>query len=400
METKNQIILNVTQLNQQVKYLLEKSFPIIYVEGEITNFSRPASGHWYFTLKDEASQIRCAMFRSSNLKVDFKIEAGVQVLLKARVTLYQARGDFQLIVESIQPAGIGKLTQQFEALKKKLQAKGWFDDFNKKDIPAIPKNIGVITSSTGAALRDILRVLQRRFSIANVIIYPCLVQGESAAPQITKQIITANKRNEVEVLLISRGGGSLEDLWAFNEEIVAQAIFDSKLPIITGIGHQIDFTIADFVADLRAATPSAAAEIVSPDQQQLFDKIKRLKIHLASNMWHLLEQFSQENDYLQSRLARVHPQIILENKFVSLVILNKQLFQLANNVMATPQQKLLELARTLHAVSPLAVLRRGYAIAKNKQGKVISNKNQVKPKQKIELTLHQGSIDCEVIDSN
>lgn len=400
MNHDNQLTFTVTQLTQQAKYLLEKSFAHIQVEGEISNFSKPASGHWYFTLKDDASQVRCAMFRNANLRVDFKVEAGVQVLITARVSLYQARGDFQLIIESMQTAGAGKLMQQFEALKKKLQAKGWFDDQHKLDIPTAPKTIGIITSSTGAALRDILRVLNRRYCLANIIIYPCLVQGNQAAEQIAQQITKANQRAEVDVLLLARGGGSIEDLWAFNEEVVATAIFNSQLPLITGIGHQIDFTIADFVADLRAATPSAAAEVVSPDQKQLLERIKRLKAHLASNIWYLHEQQSQHHDYLQTRLLRSHPQNLLTQHHTQFQELTKRFCKCSTQLTELRQQKLTALARTLHAVSPLAVLGRGYAIVKNQQGKVISNAKHVASKERLEIQLQQGKIDCEVVNDN
>ncbi|PIQ43170.1 MAG: exodeoxyribonuclease VII large subunit [Gammaproteobacteria bacterium CG11_big_fil_rev_8_21_14_0_20_46_22] len=396
MNTDQPPILSVTQLNQQIKYLLEQSFPLLYIEGEISNLSTPASGHWYFTLKDETAQVRCAMFRGQNSRVSFAVEHGAQVLLKARVSLYFARGDYQLLVEAMEPAGIGKLQRQFEALKNTLQARGWFDEDHKKSLPSMPQAIGIITSSSGAALHDMLRTLHRRGSQASVVIYPTLVQGETAASQIAAMIRTANERKEVDVLLLARGGGSLEDLWAFNEEVVAKAIYDSALPIVTGIGHQVDFTIADFVADLRAATPSTAAELLSPDQSHLNLHIKTLKQHLDSAMWRKLEDLTQHVDWLAQRLKYTHPKVQLQHTQDQLRRCQLNLQASIDNLYTQRQQKLALLARTLQAMSPLNTLARGYSIAKNAKGQVITDSKQLKPDEIIRLKLLKGEVICEV----
>lgn len=396
MSNTNEMIFTVTMLNQEIKHLLEKSFPNLLLEGEISNFSCPASGHWYFSLKDDGAQVRCAMFRGNNLKTNFPVSNGQQVLARARVSLYPARGDFQLIIESLQPAGIGRLQQQFEALKNKLQVQGWFDESHKKAIPEMPERIGIVTSSTGAALRDVLRVLERRYSSADIIIYPCLVQGELAAGQIAEQIRTANERNEVDVLLLTRGGGSIEDLWAFNEEVVAKAIYESELPILTGIGHQIDFTIADFVADLRAATPSAAGEILSPDYAHLLHRLSTLSSDLKGLLTYQLEQLMQNTDWLASRLKYNHPALALKNQQEKLAQLYQSLRSGVARRRDEQKNQLQSLARTLDAVSPLATLARGYSVSKDTSGKIITSSQSVKKNDKIQLVLNQGQLDCIV----
>jgi len=444
MRIPTPLTFTVTQLNQQVKYLLEQSFPCIWVEGEISNLANPGSGHWYFSLKDESAQVRCAMFRGNNQSVRFLVKNGTHVLVKARVSLYQARGDFQLIIEEMQEAGLGKLQQQFEALKKELAMLGWFDEERKKSIPALPETIGIITSPTGAAIQDILRVLKRRYCNAQIIIYPTLVQGKQAALQIAEKIKTANQRNEVDILLLARGGGSLEDLWAFNEKNVAQAIYNSHLPIITGIGHEVDFTIADFVADLRAPTPSAAAEIVSPDQSTLKKQLKK-DIHKLNRIMRQLQQQQQQHvDYLQARLIQTHPQKQLQKQVEKLLTLKKRLY-LAENYLfdtlknqyqraksslrllhparqltalqekLTEQKKLLEksihqtlrettqhlasTARALHTVSPLATLDRGYAVVKNIQtDSVVDDASQLKKNDNLNIRFHKGNATCQVLE--
>lgn len=260
----NREVFTVSQLNDEVRALLENQFPLIWVEGEISNLARPASGHLYFSLKDDAAQVRCAMFKMRNRLLDFQPENGQQVLLRTRVSLYPARGEFQLIVEHMEAAGDGALRRQFELLKRRLSEEGLFDPESKLPLPMVPERLGVITSPTGAAIRDILSVLKRRFPGIPVLIYPVPVQGAEAPAAIVKALRTAAARHECDLLIMARGGGSLEDLWAFNDEAVARAMHACPIPIVSGIGHEIDFTIADFVADQRAPTPSAAAELVSP----------------------------------------------------------------------------------------------------------------------------------------
>ncbi|HCR7109782.1 TPA: exodeoxyribonuclease VII large subunit, partial [Shigella flexneri] len=269
LPSQSPAIFTVSRLNQTVRLLLEHEMGQVWISGEISNFTQPASGHWYFTLKDDTAQVRCAMFRNSNRRVTFRPQHGQQVLVRANITLYEPRGDYQIIVESMQPAGEGLLQQKYEQLKAKLQAECLFDQQYKKPLPSPAHCVGVITSKTGAALHDILHVLKRRDPSLPVIIYPTSVQGDDAPGQIVRAIELANQRNECDVLIVGRGGGSLEDLWSFNDERVARAIFASRIPVVSAVGHETDVTIADFVADLRAPTPSAAAEVVSRNQQEL-----------------------------------------------------------------------------------------------------------------------------------
>jgi exodeoxyribonuclease VII, large subunit len=277
MQNSTSNIFTVTQLNYSVRHLLEVELGQVWLKGEISNFSQPVSGHWYLTLKDENAQVRCAMFKMKNLRVNFRPQNGMQVLVRASVSLYEPRGDYQLIIESMQMAGDGLLQQQFEGLKMKLAAQGLFAQEHKKPIPKFVKRVGIITSPSGAALQDILHILNRRDPSLQVVIYPTLVQGKEATQDIIDTIRLANQRKECDVLIVGRGGGSLEDLWCFNEEMVAYAIYQSELPIISAVGHETDVTIADFVADLRAPTPSAAAELVSRDQQEI---VRQLQHHL------------------------------------------------------------------------------------------------------------------------
>src|SRR5690606_2193067 len=271
----------VSALNREARLILERRFVGLWVEGEISDLSRPSSGHLYWTLKDATGQIRCAMFRQQNRPLAFPLANGDQVLVRARVTLYEARGEFQLIVEEVEAAGEGLLRRRFEALKRKLAAEGLFDTARKRPLPRVPRRIGVVTSATGAAIRDVLIALRRRFPAIPVLIYPTPVQGEGAAQEIRRTLELAGRRAECDVLILTRGGGSLEDLWSFNEEIVARAIAASPIPVIVGVGHETDFTIADFVADLRAPTPSQAAELAVPDCREWRGRVVRIAEHLA-----------------------------------------------------------------------------------------------------------------------
>src|SRR3990167_3651168 len=304
---EQQEIYTVSRLNNEARSLLESSFPFLWIEGEISNFAAPHSGHWYFSLKDAAAQVRCAMFKGHQRQLNFIPKDGLHILLRARVSLYENRGEFQLIAEYMEERGEGKLRRAFEILKKKLEAAGLFDLAHKKPLPLFPQQIGVITSSTGAAIRDILTVLKRRYTCAFVIIYPSLVQGANAASTIIQAIQTANQRNECDVLILARGGGSLEDLWPFNEENVAYAIYQSKLPIMTGIGHEVDFTIADFVADKRAPTPSAAAEIVTPNKIELLQILNRDKQQFLKLLKQQFTANKQHLSWIQKQLYQQHP---------------------------------------------------------------------------------------------
>lgn len=439
--THDHPILTVTQLNQQVRHLLEKSFPAILVEGEISNFSQPASGHWYFSLKDNGAQVRCAMFRMQNRSVHFAVKEGTHVIVKAKVALYEERGDFQLIVEKMEEAGFGALQKAFDELKLKLEKEGLFLETHKKKLPFIPKKIGVITSATGAAIRDILQTLKHRFPIAPIIIYPTLVQGNEAAAQIVRMLQLANTRQECDVLILARGGGSLEDLWPFNEEIVARAIYASEIPIISGIGHQTDFTIADFVADVRAPTPTGAATIAAPDHQTLCTQFAKQTRQLQQYVTRQHQQVSQKYDWLYKRLLQTHPLKQITQQKLLLSQLNKKLIllqqhqiklyqhRLQNNVAKLqryhPEQLLQflrarllqiknrlsrsmpallekrqlhfrQLVQQLHAISPLATLARGYAIAKKENGQLIHEYNDVKKNDMINVTFAKMELICTV----
>ncbi len=300
-------IYSVSQLNHTARLLLEGNLGQIWLTGEISNFSQPISGHWYLSLKDENAQVRCAMFRMKNMRVGFKPQNGMQVLVKASVSLYEPRGDYQLIIDTMQLAGDGLLQQQFEQLKQKLAAEGLFAQQLKKPIPHFNQRVGIVTSKSGAALQDILQVLQRRDPSLQVVIYPTQVQGKDATGEIVQMIELANARQEVDVLIVGRGGGSLEDLWCFNEEAVARAIFASELPIISAVGHETDVTIADFVADLRAPTPSAAAELVSRDQKELLQQLQYRQQHLEIAFDRLFSRKQQQWERLNLRLSHQHP---------------------------------------------------------------------------------------------
>jgi len=403
-----QKILTVSELNRETSRLLGDYFPSILVAGEISNLSTPSSGHVYFSLKDANAQVRCAMFRNQQRRASVKPENGKQVVVTAQVSLYEPRGDYQLIIEHIEDAGYGLLQRAFDALKRKLFAEGLCDNSYKQTLPVIPEAIGVITSPTGAALRDILTVLKRRFPAIPVIIYPVSVQGANAKNEITEAIAAANRLRQCDVLILARGGGSLEDLWAFNEEIVARAVFASKIPIISGVGHETDITIADFVADFRAATPTAAAEHATPDKQQWLSQFMHLETRLMQLLQRKLNQAQQSLDWVNKRLQQQHPgqklskniqridelEIRLNNavqaqirhkhsiieaktarlwQFNPAIAINAQKQRheyLSKRLIAVTQHKLEQLnqcllnaSQTLHTVSPLATLNRGYALA-------------------------------------
>ncbi|MFI3187275.1 MAG: exodeoxyribonuclease VII large subunit [Methylococcaceae bacterium] len=429
-------IITVTQLNRETSQVLAEHFLSVLVEGELSNLSAPASGHLYFSLKDANAQVRCAMFRTQQRRLGFKPENGKQVIVKAQVSLYEPRGDYQLIVEHIEEAGDGALRRAFDALKQKLSDQGLFDAAHKKSLPILPAAIGVITSPTGAAIRDILTVLQRRFAAIPVIVYPVAVQGDNAKHEIARAIATANSLKQCDVIILGRGGGSLEDLWAFNEELVAKAIYDSVIPIISAVGHETDFTIADFVADLRAATPSAAAEHASPDQQQWLSRFIQLEARLQQQWQRKLNQKQQNLDWLNQRLQQQHPgqqlarntrrlaeletrlklsmNTSLRHKVANVEAKTAQLWQYNPAVIinshkqqqnylrrrllsATAQkleqfkQRLLNASQTLHAVSPLATLNRGYAmVIEPATGAIIRSTKQLKVGDNVQTRLGQG----------
>jgi len=439
--------MSVSDLNRQVKRMLEVSYGQIWVSGEISGLSRPNSGHWYFSLKDSKAQIRCAMFRGFNQRVRFQPKEGDLILVRAKVSLYEGRGDYQLIVEGMEPAGLGQLQADFDALKLKLSLEGLFDETKKKPIPNIPDKVAVITSQSGAVIHDIISVTKRRFPALEIILLPVSVQGDKAAAEISQAINFVNRHHIADAIIVGRGGGSLEDLWAFNEEIVARAIYSSALPIISAVGHEVDFTIADLVADYRAPTPSAAAEKVTPDQfelmQQLDQQQRRLQYFMAmhlqnradklNNFRHRLKHpgevlrdkntainalFSRLNLALKSNLTlaqhryerctqtflKYEPSQDIQQKFQSIDHLYEKLLTKQSNMLESQQHRLSLAAQTLNTASPLATLSRGYAILakKDKNGndkKVISSSQKLKAGDQISATLQDGVVHCTVDQS-
>jgi len=391
---ENQNIYTIAELNGQARLLLEEGLGCVWVLGEVSNLARPSSGHMYFTLKDLSAQVRCALFRMNRRKLDFGLENGQQVLARATVSIYEGRGDYQLIVNTMQLAGSGALQIAFEKLKNKLQAEGLFEAGHKQPIPAAPRCIGVITSATGAAISDVLKVLKRRSPGTPVIIYPSLVQGDKAKTQLVKAIEIANRRDECDLLILARGGGSLEDLWPFNEESVARAIFESRLPIITGIGHEVDFTISDFVADHRAATPSAAAEYVSVDQKEFRQELKHIETHLKRYIANLLMQLTHQLAHLQKRLR--HPRDKLREQTQAVDQIEHQLTLLVKNKLLQAQSVLSNLSSKLDALSPLSTLKRGYAILSDQDKRPIESIKKVAKGDELLAKLSDGTLTCTV----
>jgi exodeoxyribonuclease VII large subunit len=433
-------ILTVTELNRRSRQLLEMHLNQVWVEGEISNLATPSSGHWYFTLKDDKAQIRCAMFRGANSRIRFRPQNGTQARVRARVSVYEPRGDYQLIVDHMEDAGLGALQQAFEALKKQLAQEGLFATEHKQALPAYPDTIGVITSPTGAAIRDILHVLERRYPLAEVILIPVAVQGKAAAGEIAAAIEKANQL-DMDVLIVGRGGGSLEDLWAFNEEIVARAIFASEIPVVSAVGHEIDFSIADFVADVRAPTPSAAAEIVSPDQEELENLFNS---YLNFFIYHLQQEITRHGHRLQITFQQLtHPGQKLTQQGQQIDHLEIRLQQAMINMLAQKQsaarheisalrqfapreqinllrtrvghltnllrngarqslqqrkQKLGELSHVLNSVSPLNTLNRGYAIV-SEGNHVITDATKVAMGTELQARLKRGRLTLKVTGS-
>ncbi len=413
-----------SELNHEARLHLEAGFGRIWIEGELSNLSRPASGHMYFSLKDDKAQISCALFRSNTYGMGFKPENGMLVRARGRVSLYEARGNYQLIADSLVRSGEGLLRAKFELLKNNLASEGLFDEAQKKALPAYPLRIAVITSPSGAALRDILNVLERRWPLATVRIYGVPVQGNEAAPAIVDALAAANQHNWAQVIVTGRGGGSLEDLWAFNEESVARAIYASELPVVSAVGHEIDFSISDFVADLRAPTPSAAAELISPDQRVLKQNLSALSNRLEQRSLYLLQRLSQKLDHLAHRLRQQHPgqrlaqhrkmlqqashrlqlaaaRIVPERRRHLQELTRHRLLPAGKRIVPERQRILQNLARTLSAVSPLPTLARGYAIVTDAQsGTAISSVKEVQPKQALITQLSDGQIRSSVEEVN
>ncbi len=391
-------ILSVSDLNRMAREVLEQSFPLFWIGGEISNLTRAASGHWYFSLKDNSAQVRCVMFRGRNSYLDWTPKEGDKVEARAVVTLYEARGDFQLTIEFLQRAGLGALFEAFEKLKAKLQAQGLFDPTFKQSLPSHPQQIGIVTSPDAAALHDVLTTLKRRMPGIPVIIYPAPVQGKGAANQIANAINLASERAECNVLIICRGGGSMEDLWQFNEEVVAHAIANCRIPTVSGVGHETDFTICDFVADVRAATPTAAAELVSPSRAMLLAKLNQLSEQFNKNIQTLLSQRGQMLDYLAKRLISPVQQVEHQKQQISQIAY--RLSMAIQKQLENKQNSLHQLNQNLQHLNPNAVLTRGYAFAENKQGQIINSANQLSVGDDIKLTFGIGSADVSVNKTN
>lgn len=387
-------MLTVTELNRLARNVLEQSFPLFWVSGEVSNFTRAASGHWYFSLKDAGAQARCVMFKGRNSYVDFTPREGDKIEARCTVTLYEARGDFQLTVEFVQRAGLGALFEAFEKLKNKLSNEGLFDAAFKRAIPKHPRQIGIVTSADAAALRDVLSTLKRRMPSIPIIIYPTPVQGRGVAQLIANAINTANARAECDVLIICRGGGSIEDLWQFNEEVVARAIAACNIPTISGVGHETDFTICDFVADIRAATPTAAAELATPSREAMLGSLKQLKLQLVKNIQFNLNQKTQALDYLARRL--ISPTQQIEHQKMRLLQLANRLNVSVNQQLQTKQHHLLRLSQNLTHLNPQAVLTRGYAFVQNKRGEIISASQQLQNGDEVTLTFGVGSAEATI----
>jgi exodeoxyribonuclease VII large subunit len=350
-------IYSVSRLNREVRVLLERGFGSIWLEAEISNLSRPGSGHWYFSLKDANAQVRCAMFRQRNMLCVFAPRDGQKVLVRARIGLYEPRGEYQLIVDHMEDSGLGALKRQFEELRAKLMAEGLFAQERKRALPKLPRRIGVITSPTGAAVRDILHVLARRFPAASVLIHPVSVQGATAAAEIIAALGLAARRGECDVLILARGGGSLEDLWAFNDERLARAIAASPIPIVTGVGHEVDFTIADFAADVRAPTPSAAAELVVPHADEWHTALERLSSRLWRDMRHRLEQHRERLKWLAGRAALAGPRAQLDGQIQRVDELEECLVRAIRQILHSRRATLADEQSRLWQASPAAALR-------------------------------------------
>jgi exodeoxyribonuclease VII large subunit len=389
-----QKILSVTELNRLAREVLEQTFPLFWVAGEVSNFTRAASGHWYFSLKDATAQVKCVMFKGRNSYVDFTPREGDKIEARATVGLYEARGDFQLTVEFVQKAGLGALFEAFEKLKIKLEHEGLFDVAFKQAIPKFPQTIGIVTSKDAAALRDVITTLKRRNPAIKIIIYPTPVQGKGAAALIAKAIHSANQRAECNTLIICRGGGSLEDLWQFNEEIVARAIDECTIPTISGVGHETDFTICDFVADLRAATPTAAAELASQDMQALQKQLHHLWSRLVRRMDTGLQGSAQRLDYLSKRL--ISPLQQIENKVNQLRQLQHRMDIGLQRQLQTKNMRLVNVQNSLAQLNPHNVLARGYAMVENAHGEIVSNSQQLNVGETVKITLHIGKADADI----
>ncbi|NEZ04165.1 exodeoxyribonuclease VII large subunit [Wenzhouxiangella sp. XN201] len=432
------------ELNREVRLHIEAGFPRLWLSGEISNLARPPSGHLYFTLKDERAQIRCALFRGNAAGIGFRPENGMQVLVRGRLGLYEPRGDYQLIADGLLEAGAGALAEAFEALKKKLEGEGLFEPAHKQELPPWPERISVVTSPSGAAIRDILQTLARRWPRAKVRIYPSQVQGETAPAELVRALKAADRHGFGQVILLARGGGSLEDLWAFNDEQLVRALHACKTPVISGVGHETDVTIADFVADLRAPTPTAAAVAATPDGPELLKRLRRLDTEIGRSMQRRLQEGMQRLDHAESRLKQQHPERRLdelarrreelsrraegaikrqldacqrrlqgletrlagrhprrqiEQLGQQISTLRTRLDRAAQFNLERRRQQLASVVRALNSVSPLAVLERGYAVVRSDSGQALTQRDQFTKGNKINILMDEFEVDAEVLNA-
>lgn len=388
----------VSEVNEYIKKILTMDIILnnLQVEGEISNFKLHSSGHMYFSLKDNKSRIRCIMFRSYVEELKFLPKEGSKVIIKGYVSLYDKDGQYQLYVQHMQPSGIGELYLAYEQLKERLEKEGLFSIHKKKPLPYLPQKIGVVTSSTGAAIKDIISVITRRNSKVEIILYPVLVQGLEAASQIAKAIDYFNKENKVDVIIVGRGGGSIEELWAFNEEIVARSISNSTIPIISAVGHETDFTISDFVADIRAATPSAAGELVMPSFIDLQYNLKTINQGLIRGMKLILNQKKQKLENIQNNNVFKKPYDRINQYRQQLDWFHSNLVKDINKRYEIQRERFLANTRHLHSISPLAVLQRGYGILKSSKGNFIMKFEEVEKGENVDLIMHEGTLKCEI----
>jgi exodeoxyribonuclease VII large subunit len=392
--TNPQRSLSVAELTIQIRELLEVEFFDIWVEGEVSNFKRHNSGHWYFTLKDKEAQIRCAAFRNHNLYIRFRPEDGLKIRARGRISVYDQRGEYQFLINTIEPVGKGSLQLAYEQLKEQLLSEGLFDEERKRPLPYLPRCIGVVTSPQGAVVHDILHVLGRRNRTVNVLIYPVRVQGDGAAIEIADAITYFNTCQDVDLLIVGRGGGSIEDLWSFNEECVARAIFNSRIPVISAVGHETDFTIADLVADCRAPTPSAAAEMAIIHKEELKAQMEGYREAMVSSFQYALLKKRNQLMELQAHRGFGTLPALLHSYSQQLDNMNYRMKISMSRQIEQATTRLSRSAGMLHAMSPLAVLSRGYALVRDGHGEIIKQANQIAPGDKVHVQLAEGEMTC------
>ncbi len=391
-------VRSVSEITSLLKQLIDQQpeFQNVWVQGEVSNYSRSGAGHVYFTLKEDNHQIAVAIFRNAVNLLKFLPKNGEEVIVQGQLSLYSARGQYQIIGRNVEPVGIGALQRAFEELKQRLADEGLFDNIHKKPLPKFPKRIGVITSATGAAFQDICEQLRKRYPLAEVLLHPTLVQGDGAAQGITFALQTMNQRDDIDVLIVGRGGGSIEDLWAFNEEIVARAIFDSTIPVVSAVGHETDVTIADWVADHRAPTPSAAVEHIVPDQDELFAQLNGFDAWLRTTIQNQLNSHETRIQELQTRLAPTQRKDAIYQLYQTVDTLDIACRSAVGLKLSDNENRLHTLAQRLDALSPLATLKRGYSVTRKTDGEILTDAEQVAVGDKIEVQLSRGHLTCSI----